>query len=203
MPHQETTTSSSEQNQQLTTTRVDARRLGLARYYTGRLCKHGHRAERYSSTSVCTECSRRRLRKSTVITREQDRRSRTGEADGFRWIYVYRLENTKDGRYYIGSTEQRLGRRFTEHKVASRNLKRQSPLYRALRSTDQTEWVLKGTAMFPIDAAGDIEFARRYEATRIHDCIGDPLCLNVRREPDPLPIDGVLRLMRAAALMHK
>lgn len=34
-----------------------ARELGLSRYFTGKPCKHGHVAERYSATRICLKCS--------------------------------------------------------------------------------------------------------------------------------------------------
>lgn len=30
---------------------------GLSRFYTGRLCRHGHDSERFTSNGVCVECS--------------------------------------------------------------------------------------------------------------------------------------------------
>lgn len=38
-------------------TRVEAMRLGLKRYFTGRSCKRGHIAERYVVTRMCLQCS--------------------------------------------------------------------------------------------------------------------------------------------------
>lgn len=34
----------------------DARRHGLVRYYTGKLCKRGHDSERYTKTGRCVQC---------------------------------------------------------------------------------------------------------------------------------------------------
>ncbi len=39
--------------------RVEALRLGLTRYYTGKLCSHGHRAERRTLSGGCVVCSRK------------------------------------------------------------------------------------------------------------------------------------------------
>lgn len=39
--------------------RVEAKAAGLARYLTGKPCKHGHVAERYASTGVCVTCQQR------------------------------------------------------------------------------------------------------------------------------------------------
>jgi hypothetical protein len=37
----------------------EAKALGLDRYYTGKLCKHGHDDERYMSTGECISCRKR------------------------------------------------------------------------------------------------------------------------------------------------
>lgn len=38
--------------------RLDAKNLGLKRYFTGKKCKHGHFAERFTATGECHECSK-------------------------------------------------------------------------------------------------------------------------------------------------
>ncbi len=40
-------------------TRKEAKERGLARYFTGKPCPHGHVAERWASTSRCVECDRK------------------------------------------------------------------------------------------------------------------------------------------------
>lgn len=35
----------------------EAAALGLARYFTGKACKHGHLSERYTSTGQCAQCT--------------------------------------------------------------------------------------------------------------------------------------------------
>lgn len=37
-------------------TRADAFEIGSTKYFTGQPCKHGHVAERYTTTCVCTVC---------------------------------------------------------------------------------------------------------------------------------------------------
>lgn len=39
-------------------TRQQAAQKGLHRYYTGKPCRNGHDAERYTSTGSCVVCSR-------------------------------------------------------------------------------------------------------------------------------------------------
>lgn len=38
--------------------RLEAKRLGLARYFTGKPCAHGHTSERYVKDCYCLDCSR-------------------------------------------------------------------------------------------------------------------------------------------------
>lgn len=38
-------------------TRMDAAKSGLKRYYTGKLCKHGHDSERYVYNGHCVQCA--------------------------------------------------------------------------------------------------------------------------------------------------
>ncbi len=40
-------------------TRKEAKERGLARYFTGKPCPHGHVAERWASTCSCVECDRK------------------------------------------------------------------------------------------------------------------------------------------------
>jgi hypothetical protein len=47
-------------NSRNTISRDEARALGLKRYFTGEPCKHGHIAERYVSSGLCSECGRAR-----------------------------------------------------------------------------------------------------------------------------------------------
>lgn len=47
-----------------TMTREEARAVGLDRYCTGDLCKHGHLCERRTSDAHCIECRRVRVKKS-------------------------------------------------------------------------------------------------------------------------------------------
>jgi 5-methylcytosine-specific restriction endonuclease McrA len=39
------------------TSRTDAKKAGLTRYFTGKPCKHGHVAERYVANCLCVGCS--------------------------------------------------------------------------------------------------------------------------------------------------
>jgi len=37
-------------------TRTEAIKQGYLRFYTGKPCRHGHDAERFTSNGVCVEC---------------------------------------------------------------------------------------------------------------------------------------------------
>lgn len=38
-------------------TRIEAAKAGLKRYYTGKLCRHGHDSERYVINCGCVQCA--------------------------------------------------------------------------------------------------------------------------------------------------
>lgn len=58
-------------------TRLDAARAGLKRYYTGKVCKHGHDSERYVYNGHCVECAiKTSLRRQAEIKRIMDEASR-------------------------------------------------------------------------------------------------------------------------------
>ena len=44
--------------EQLPKTQLEAARMGMKEYYTGRPCKHGHIAERWAMNGACKECAR-------------------------------------------------------------------------------------------------------------------------------------------------
>lgn len=50
--------------------RIDAIELGLERYYTGKLCRHGHDSERYTANGRCIACQ------SAYAKTDEERRKR-------------------------------------------------------------------------------------------------------------------------------
>ncbi|MDX6911771.1 hypothetical protein SJZ84_13140 [Hafnia paralvei] len=38
-------------------TRVEAAKRGMNKFYTGKRCRHGHDAERYTINGACVECN--------------------------------------------------------------------------------------------------------------------------------------------------
>ena len=59
-------------------TRKEAKERGLARYFTGKPCPHGHVAERWASTSRCVECERKYREANREKIRERQRKYRQG-----------------------------------------------------------------------------------------------------------------------------
>lgn len=59
-------------------TQAQAEALGLKRYYTGALCLHGHRAERYVRGRGCVECHH--VPRTVVGKRESNRPPRPSRA---------------------------------------------------------------------------------------------------------------------------
>jgi len=53
-------------------TRAEVKARGLPRYFTGKPCKHGHVAERLTSSGECVECGRKRARETMRQRRAAD-----------------------------------------------------------------------------------------------------------------------------------
>ena len=63
----------------LLVTKKEAEAQGLARYFTGVLCKRGHVAERRTSSSDCVECSKERQQTSSVRQYKQSQYAKDKE----------------------------------------------------------------------------------------------------------------------------
>jgi len=48
-------------------TRSEARAKGHKKYFTGKICKHGHISQRYVSNGICCNCLLTRLRNNVLI----------------------------------------------------------------------------------------------------------------------------------------
>ena len=64
----------------LPTTRAEAKAAGLSRYNTGKPCKHGHIADRFTSTANCVVCSD--ISRKKVLKRKIQRRGKLGTIGG-------------------------------------------------------------------------------------------------------------------------
>ena len=65
-------------------TRKEAKERGLARYFTGKPCPHGHVAERWASTSSCVECDRKYREANPEKERERRRKYREANVEKIR-----------------------------------------------------------------------------------------------------------------------
>src|SRR6476660_7640656 len=59
--------------------RADARTQGLKRYFTGKPCKRGHLAERYTAKAVCVACDAMRIGTENKRKRDRDYSLRNAE----------------------------------------------------------------------------------------------------------------------------
>lgn len=50
--------------------RIEAIKIGLAKYNTGRPCRHGHFADRYTKSGACSSCIKNMVELSTVNSAE-------------------------------------------------------------------------------------------------------------------------------------
>jgi len=65
-------------------TRKEAKERGLARYFTGKACPHGHVAERWASTSSCVVCDRKYREANPEKERERKRKYREANPEKMR-----------------------------------------------------------------------------------------------------------------------
>jgi hypothetical protein len=65
-------------------TRKAAKARGLARYFTGRPCKRGHRAERLVSNATCNECARAKRHRYNISPRGRRHRQRYQQSERYR-----------------------------------------------------------------------------------------------------------------------
>lgn len=56
---------------------------------------------------------------------------------------IYKLYNTENDKYYVGSTIQKLNRRLKDHRNQANNSTRQSKLYLEIRSINCDKWFIK------------------------------------------------------------
>ncbi len=65
-------------------TRKEAKERGLAQYFTGKPCPHGHVAERWAGTSRCVECDRKYREANPEKIRERQRKYREANREEIR-----------------------------------------------------------------------------------------------------------------------
>ena len=62
--------------------RAEAREQGLTKYFTGKPCKNGHIAERYTKTCECSKCIYERTKKYTSTERGREKKKELASAWG-------------------------------------------------------------------------------------------------------------------------
>lgn len=68
------------------TRRMEARAAGRVKYFSGKSCKHGHRARRYTSNGLCTVCAQ-------IVNKRNDHRVRAHPVFGPRLRKKQREQN--------------------------------------------------------------------------------------------------------------
>lgn len=118
-------------------TRNEAKKSGITRYYTGKLCIFGHLDERLVSNCQCVTCNRINRKKWSLTTvgkekikAEIKRRRLTvkGKAASYKTVKAYRL--TENGKVFIKQSKQRYLKKDINRRIAA-NLR--SRLYAALK----------------------------------------------------------------------
>lgn len=80
-------------------TRKEAKEKGLARYFTGKPCKHGHVAERYVCGHRCAECEKNNSRKSYYLNIDEARAKGRKNAAQYRKLYPEKAAEAKRVSY--------------------------------------------------------------------------------------------------------
>lgn len=83
--------------------RKDARKLGLKRYYTGKLCKYDHRSERNVGTGQCLMCMRRkdqlrRMNADPAFASAKNREKHLKAKYGITLAKYMEIQEAQDGR---------------------------------------------------------------------------------------------------------
>lgn len=61
-------------------TQMQAAKLGLNKFYTGRPCKHGHISERWTLNGACVQCNIERITRKRQQVKEMMKSARAAEA---------------------------------------------------------------------------------------------------------------------------
>lgn len=61
-------------------TQMQAAKLGLNKFYTGRPCIHGHISERWTLNGACIQCNIDRIKRKREAVREMRKIARAAEA---------------------------------------------------------------------------------------------------------------------------
>lgn len=61
-------------------TQMQAAKLGLNKFYTGRACVHGHISERWTLNGACIQCNIERIKRKREVIKEIRKSARAAEA---------------------------------------------------------------------------------------------------------------------------
>jgi hypothetical protein len=94
----------------IATSRAQAKAKGLPRFSTGRPCRHGHVAERFTASGGCIPCQARfgNIERKESIERRRAGRPGQAAAEGGGWfVYVLRIVAPDAGEYVkVGMAER-------------------------------------------------------------------------------------------------
>lgn len=86
--------------------RSEAKKKGLKTYDTGKPCKHGHVAPRYTQTGLCTECSKGRSARQRIENRDEfNEYHRSYSGKNIHFLKKYLLDGEE--AYFEKRTRQR------------------------------------------------------------------------------------------------
>ena len=105
-----------QENNSLPKSLQEARKLGSNKYYTGKLCKHGHDSYRYTADRVCAVCVKLKVKKAATFGKGNARRWANKTQEQLVAIYKKRKD------YYMDTREHRLLERKKSYLKLSQDL---------------------------------------------------------------------------------
>lgn len=93
--------------------------------------------------------------------------------------YVYKLSNTVNDSYYIGSTATSLRVRMHKHIFRSKECVRTNKLYVMMREIGESNW--KIDTLVTINEAPDVSKIKLYQLENEYINLDDPKCLNEKK----------------------
>lgn len=104
--------------------RKEAKERGLKKYYTGKPCKYGHIAERWTGNKVCTECRHTSPAYEKSGPRKKVKRKYEASEKGKARRKAYREEYKNTEAYKLSKAKwvlkKKLRRNPTEHEIRNR-----------------------------------------------------------------------------------
>jgi hypothetical protein len=114
-------------NKFLLISKKEAALQGLPRYFTGVACKHGHMAERRTSTSDCVECSKIRQQTNQKRQYKKDHYEKNKEQVLLRAKTNYEKNRTEKIAYAVDYQRRNIKKIYQRNKVALEQKIKDSP----------------------------------------------------------------------------